>query len=86
MGSRTVWAAAAVVLGGLPLVFDSVLSVGILNQMLIAVLFALSYNTLLGQGGLLSFGIAEIVQLIDQLMFGQRLAEVNFDRLGENTR
>ncbi len=58
MGSRTVWAAAAVVLGGLPLVFDSVLSVGILNQMLIAVLFALSYNTLLGQGGLLSFGHA----------------------------
>jgi branched-chain amino acid transport system permease protein len=58
MGSRGAWVAVAVLLGGLPLVFDSVLSVGILNQMLIAVLFALSYNTLLGQGGLLSFGHA----------------------------
>jgi branched-chain amino acid transport system permease protein len=58
MGSRGAWVAVAVLLGGLPLVFDSVLSLGILNQMLIAVLFALSYNTLLGQGGLLSFGHA----------------------------
>lgn len=58
MGSRKAWATVAVLLGALPLVFDSVLSVGILNQMLIAVLFALSYNTLLGQGGLLSFGHA----------------------------
>jgi len=58
MDSRQAWAAVAVLLGVLPLVFDSVLSVGILNQMLIAVLFALSYNTLLGQGGLLSFGHA----------------------------
>ncbi len=58
MGSRGTWAAVAVLLGVLPLVFHSVLSVGILNQMLIAVLFALSYNTLLGQGGLLSFGHA----------------------------
>ncbi len=58
MGSRGAWVAVAVLLGVLPLGFDSVLSLGILHQMLIAVLFALSYNTLLGQGGLLSFGHA----------------------------
>lgn len=42
----------------LPQFFDSILSVSIFNQMAIAIVFALSYNMLLGQGGMLSFGHA----------------------------
>lgn len=42
----------------LPQFFDSVLAVSIFNQMAIAIVFALSYNMLLGQGGMLSFGHA----------------------------
>ncbi len=42
----------------LPLFFDSVLAISIFNQMAIAIVFALSYNMLLGQGGMLSFGHA----------------------------
>jgi len=53
-----VWAAAAVVLAVLPMVFSSPVSVTILNQMGISIVFALSYNMLLGQGGMLSFGHA----------------------------
>lgn len=53
-----VWAGFAVTLIVLPLVFSSGLGLSILNQMTIAVIFALSYNMLLGQGGMLSFGHA----------------------------
>lgn len=53
-----IWIAFLVALFGLPLVFDSILAVSILNQMAIAIVFALSYNMLLGQGGMLSFGHA----------------------------
>lgn len=42
----------------LPLIFDSILAISIFNQMAIAIVFALSYNMLLGQGGMLSFGHA----------------------------
>lgn len=42
----------------LPVIFDSLLALSILNQMAIAIIFALSYNMLLGQGGMLSFGHA----------------------------
>lgn len=42
----------------LPQFFDSILSISIFNQMAIAIVFALSYNMLLGQGGMLSFGHA----------------------------
>lgn len=42
----------------LPQFFDSVLAVSIFNQMAVAIVFALSYNMLLGQGGMLSFGHA----------------------------
>ncbi len=52
------WAGFALLLIILPLVFDSGLGLSILNQMAIAVIFALSYNMLLGQGGMLSFGHA----------------------------
>ena len=46
------------ILAILPMLFDSGLGIAVLNQMLIAVLFTVSYNMLLGQGGMLSFGHA----------------------------
>jgi branched-chain amino acid transport system permease protein len=54
------WAAAALLLAVLPLVpgLDSNFSRSLLSQMGIAAVFALSYNLLLGQTGLLSFGHA----------------------------
>lgn len=54
----SVWIAFLVALLGLPLVFDSILAISILNQIAIAIVFSLSYNMLLGQGGMLSFGHA----------------------------
>tara|TARA_R110002167_G_scaffold344363_2_gene553803 strand:+ start:64516 stop:65739 length:1224 start_codon:yes stop_codon:yes gene_type:complete len=53
-----VWIIFAIVIVLLPQLFTSLLSVSILNQMAIAIVFALSYNMLLGQGGMLSFGHA----------------------------
>jgi len=54
------WIAAALALAVLPLVpgLDSSFSRSLLTQMGIAAVFALSYNLLLGQTGLLSFGHA----------------------------
>lgn len=52
------WIAFLALLLLLPELFDSILSVSILNQMGISIIFALSYNMLLGQGGMLSFGHA----------------------------
>jgi len=54
----SIWIVFLVALLGLPLLFDSILAISILNQMAIAIVFALSYNMLLGQGGMLSFGHA----------------------------
>jgi branched-chain amino acid transport system permease protein len=42
----------------LPLVYSSRFALSLLSQMGIAIIFALSYNMLLGQGGMLSFGHA----------------------------
>lgn len=42
----------------LPQFFNSILAISIFNQMAIGIVFALSYNMLLGQGGMLSFGHA----------------------------
>ncbi len=53
-----IWGGFAVVLAGLPFLFPSPVAITILNQMGISILFALSYNMLLGQGGMLSFGHA----------------------------
>ncbi|HTW85092.1 MAG TPA: branched-chain amino acid ABC transporter permease [Candidatus Sulfotelmatobacter sp.] len=53
-----VWIAAAVVLLILPLVFGSGLALTTMCLMGIMIVFALSYNMLLGQTGLLSFGHA----------------------------
>jgi branched-chain amino acid transport system permease protein len=52
------WLIAALILIVLPLVFRSSFSRSMLSQMGLAIIFALSYNMLLGQGGLLSFGHA----------------------------
>ena len=52
------WAIAAAALLVLPEAFASSAGLTIMNQMMITVVFALSYNMLLGQGGLLSFGHA----------------------------
>ena len=52
------WGAYALVLLLAPLVFDSSLSQTLLAQMGIAVIACLSFNLLLGQGGMLSFGHA----------------------------
>lgn len=58
--TRTVtpWAIAAAALLVMPVFFTSPLAVTIMNQMGISIIFALSYNMLLGQGGMLSFGHA----------------------------
>jgi branched-chain amino acid transport system permease protein len=52
------WVVAAVILAVLPHVLRAPAAVPVMNQMGIAVVFALSYNMLLGQGGMLSFGHA----------------------------
>jgi len=54
----SIWIAYLAVLLVLPLFFDSILAISVFNQMAIAIVFALSYNMLLGQGGMLSFGHA----------------------------
>ena len=56
--SLTPWIIAAAVLMLLPYVFQSNSGLTIMNQMMITVVLALSYNMLLGQGGMLSFGHA----------------------------
>ena len=52
------WSGFALVLAIAPLVFTSSLSHTILSQMGVAIIVCLSYNILLGQGGMLSFGHA----------------------------
>ena len=52
------WLIAAVVLALLPQVFTNNSALTIMNQMSITIVFALAYNMLLGQGGVLSFGHA----------------------------
>ncbi len=53
-----IWSLFALVLAVVPLVFTSNLSHTMLAQMGIAIIACLSYNMLLGQGGMLSFGHA----------------------------
>jgi branched-chain amino acid transport system permease protein len=52
------WAAVAAVFAVLPFIFSQSFALSMLSQMGIAIIFALSYNMLLGQTGLLSFGHA----------------------------
>lgn len=53
-----IWLGFALVLVAAPWVFTSNLSLTMLSQMGIAIIACLSYNLLLGQGGMLSFGHA----------------------------
>ena len=57
-GRVVTWGLFALVLCIAPLVFKSSLSHTILSQMGVAIIVCLSYNILLGQGGMLSFGHA----------------------------
>ncbi|WP_101047768.1 branched-chain amino acid ABC transporter permease [Macromonas nakdongensis] len=58
VGRWVIWTLFALVLLCAPQVFTSNLSVSMLAQMGIAIIACLSYNILLGQGGMLSFGHA----------------------------
>ena len=57
-GRVVVWGLFALVLVVAPLLFTSSLSATMLSQMGIAIIACLSFNMLLGQGGMLSFGHA----------------------------
>ena len=53
-----VWIAAAAVILLAPTLFQSGFALSVMGQMGVAIIFALAYNMLLGQGGMLSFGHA----------------------------
>lgn len=61
-GSLTIgwlpWILGGLFLAVMPMVFASNSAITIMNQMSITMVFALAYNMLLGQGGMLSFGHA----------------------------
>jgi len=57
-GRWLVWGTTAIVFAALPLVFPKGFAITLLSQMGIMIVFALSYNMLFGQGGMLSFGHA----------------------------
>lgn len=58
LGRRVVWGGFALLLVFAPLVFSSGASLSLLSQMGTMMIFGLSFNMLLGQGGMLSFGHA----------------------------
>jgi branched-chain amino acid transport system permease protein len=58
VGRIVIWSVFGLVLFCAPLLFTSSLSQTMLSQMGIAIIVCLSYNMLLGQGGMLSFGHA----------------------------
>jgi branched-chain amino acid transport system permease protein len=58
LGRWIVWGATALLMVVLPLLFTKGFAITLMSQMGIAIIFALSYNMLLGQSGMLSFGHA----------------------------
>ena len=58
LGRWLLWGATAVLFAAAPLVFRQGFALTMLTQMGVFIIFALSYNMLLGQGGMLSFGHA----------------------------
>jgi branched-chain amino acid transport system permease protein len=58
MGRLVVWGGFAIALIVAPLIFTSSLALTVLSQMGYMIIICLSYNLLLGQGGMLSFGHA----------------------------
>jgi branched-chain amino acid transport system permease protein len=63
LGRWVVWSGFALVLLVAPMLFTSSLAMTMLTQMGVMVIVCLSYNMLLGQGGMLSFGHAVYVGL-----------------------
>lgn len=58
LGRWLVWGGTALAMVVLPLVFTAGFTLTLLSQIGVGIIFALSYNMLLGQGGMLSFGHA----------------------------
>ena len=58
LGRWIVWSGTALVMIVLPLILTAGFTLTLLSQICIGIIFALSYNMLLGQGGMLSFGHA----------------------------
>src|SRR5512139_608678 len=58
LGRWILWGATAIVFLAAPHVFKGGFALTLLTQMGTMIIFALSYNMLLGQGGMLSFGHA----------------------------
>ena len=58
LGRWIVWGATVLLMAALPLAVTQGFAITLLSQMGIAIIFALSYNMLLGQSGMLSFGHA----------------------------
>ncbi len=74
-----IWVAGIILCGVLPFIFKSSFSISLLSQMGISIIFALSYNMLLGQGGMLSFGHAVYLGL------GGFLAMHGLEKIGGGT-
>ncbi|MEN3366922.1 MAG: branched-chain amino acid transport system permease protein [Burkholderiales bacterium] len=58
LGRWVVWSLYAIILIVAPMIFNKGAALSILSQMGTVIIFGLSYNMLLGQGGMLSFGHA----------------------------
>jgi branched-chain amino acid transport system permease protein len=58
LGRWVIWGFTALLMIVLPLVFKTGFAITLISQMGIAIIFTLSYNMLLGQSGMLSFGHA----------------------------
>src|SRR5687768_3245776 len=58
VGRVVIWSLFALVLAVTPMLFSGGLAITVLSQMGIAIVACLSFNMLLGQGGMLSFGHA----------------------------
>lgn len=52
------WFVGIAIIAIIPLISSSGVTIAVMNQMMIMILFTVSYNMLLGQGGMLSFGHA----------------------------
>ncbi len=58
VGRWFIWSATALLFAVMPLIFTKGFAITLLSQMGILIVFALSYNMIFGQGGMLSFGHA----------------------------